>query len=94
MIGAEPRTQWVRGLVKLNDRGFILTGRTFPRAHDRCPVHPCRSRRACRAYFAAGDVQYGSVKRAAGAVGEGRPGQIPVSESTRVCRWPVAWLDE
>src|SRR5205814_6864376 len=52
----------------------------------------CRSRRACRAYFAAGDVRYGSVKRVAGAVGEGRPAQIPVSKSTRVCRWPVAWL--
>ena len=29
--------------------------------------------------FAAGDVRYGSVKRVAGAVGERRPGQIPVS---------------
>src|SRR6266851_674514 len=39
-----------------------------------------------------GDVRYGSVRRVAGAVGEGRSGQIPVSESARVCRWPVAWL--
>ena len=30
MIGAEPRTQWRRDLVKLNDRGFILTGRDVP----------------------------------------------------------------
>jgi thioredoxin reductase (NADPH) len=30
MIGAEPRTQWLRHLVKLNDRGFILTGRDVP----------------------------------------------------------------
>ena len=44
MIGAEPRTQWRRDLVKLNDRGFILTGRDVPRAHGRCPVCPCRSR--------------------------------------------------
>ena len=27
MIGAEPQTQWLRDLVKLNDRGFIVTGR-------------------------------------------------------------------
>jgi hypothetical protein len=49
MIGAEPRTQWRRDLVKLNDRGLILTGRDVPRAHGRCPDHPCRSRRACQA---------------------------------------------
>jgi hypothetical protein len=49
MIGAEPRAQWRRDLVKLNDRGFILTGRGVPRVHGRCPVHPCRSRRACQA---------------------------------------------
>jgi thioredoxin reductase (NADPH) len=30
IIGAEPRTQWLRDLVKLNDRGFILTGRDVP----------------------------------------------------------------
>jgi hypothetical protein len=50
MTGAETRTQWRRDLVKLNDRGFILTGRDVPPgAHDRCPVRPCRSRRACQA---------------------------------------------
>jgi hypothetical protein len=27
MVGAEPRTQWRRDLVKLNHRGLILTGR-------------------------------------------------------------------
>ena len=30
MIGAEPRTQWRRDLVKLNNRGFVLTGRDVP----------------------------------------------------------------
>ena len=30
MIGAERRTQWRRDLVKLNDRGFVLTGRDVP----------------------------------------------------------------
>jgi thioredoxin reductase (NADPH) len=30
MIGAEPRTRWRRVLVKLNDRGFVLTGRDVP----------------------------------------------------------------
>jgi hypothetical protein len=49
MIGAEPRTRWLRDLVELNNGGFILTGRDVPRAHGRCPVHPCRSGRACPA---------------------------------------------
>jgi thioredoxin reductase (NADPH) len=30
MIGAGPRTQWRRDLVKLNDHGLILTGRDVP----------------------------------------------------------------
>ena len=50
MIGAGPRTQWRRDLVKLNDRGFVLTGCDVPPgAHGRCPVRPCRLRRACQA---------------------------------------------
>jgi len=32
MIGAGPRTQWRRDLVKLNDRGFVLTGYDVPPA--------------------------------------------------------------
>jgi hypothetical protein len=30
MVSAEPRTQWLRDLIKLNDRGFIRTGRDVP----------------------------------------------------------------
>jgi hypothetical protein len=30
MTGAEPRTQWRRDLVKLNNRGFVRTGRDVP----------------------------------------------------------------
>jgi thioredoxin reductase (NADPH) len=41
MIGGEPRTQWRRDLVKLNNRGFVLTGRDVPPgAHGRCPSTP------------------------------------------------------
>jgi hypothetical protein len=41
MIGAEPRTQWRRDLVKLNDRGFVLTGHDAPpRAHRALPICP------------------------------------------------------
>jgi hypothetical protein len=37
MIGAEPGARRLRDLVKLNDGGFILTGRDVPRAHGRSP---------------------------------------------------------
>jgi thioredoxin reductase (NADPH) len=30
MIGAEPRTGWLRDVLSLDDRGFILTGRDLP----------------------------------------------------------------
>ena len=40
MIGAEPRTQWHRDLVKLNNRGFVLTGRDVPPGAWPLPRHP------------------------------------------------------
>jgi hypothetical protein len=30
MIGAEPHTDWLRGVLELDDRGFILAGRDLP----------------------------------------------------------------
>ena len=79
MFGAEPRTQWLRDLVKLNDRGSIRAGRDVPPGAWPLPppTHAVRDEPAGR--FTAGDVRYGSVKRVAGAVAKGCPGQIPVS---------------
>ncbi len=70
-IGAEPRTDWLASGLSLSQRGFVLTGRDVPQADwplEREP-HPFESSRP--GVFAAGDVRYGSVKRVAGAVGEG-----------------------
>ena len=71
MIGAEPRTQWLGDLVKVNDRGFILTGRDIPPAAWPLPRPPLPFETSLPGVFAAGDVRFGSVKRVAGAVGEG-----------------------
>jgi thioredoxin reductase (NADPH) len=71
MIGAEPRTQWLRDLVKVNDRGFILTGRDLPQGAWPLPRPPLPFETSLPGVFAVGDVRYGSVKRVAGAVGEG-----------------------
>ncbi len=55
-IGAEPKTAWLAGAVRLNERRFIPTDGY---ATDVPGI------------FAAGDVRLGSVKRVAAAVGEG-----------------------
>ena len=71
LIGAEPRTDWLRGVLQLDDRGFILTSRDLP-----APAWPLRRaplpfETSLPGVFAAGDVRYGSIKRVAGAAGEG-----------------------
>jgi thioredoxin reductase (NADPH) len=56
-IGAEPRTQWLEGVVDRDEHGFIL-------ANERMET-------SVPGLFVAGDVRSGSVKRIASAVGEG-----------------------
>ena len=63
-IGAEPNSDWLTGTVKLDRRGFILTG---PEAGPDRQLLETSS----RGVFAIGDVRAGSVKRVAAAVGEG-----------------------
>ena len=62
MAGASPNTEWLSGLVKLDDKGFVVTGFGLP-ASPFTTSHP--------GIFAVGDVRAGSVKRVASAVGEG-----------------------
>jgi thioredoxin reductase (NADPH) len=64
MVGALPNTEWLSGLVQLDDKGFVITGSaagtsSSPYATSRPGV------------FAVGDVRAGSVKRVASSVGEG-----------------------
>jgi thioredoxin reductase (NADPH) len=69
-IGAEPHTDWLRDAVRLDERGFVLTGRDLPvdpgRERDYQPLETSRE-----GVFAAGDIRSGSIKRVASAVGEG-----------------------
>jgi thioredoxin reductase (NADPH) len=62
MAGASPNTEWLSGLVKLDDKGFVVTGFGL-QASPFTTSHP--------GIFAVGDVRAGSVKRVASAVGEG-----------------------
>jgi len=63
MVGAAPNTDWLSGHVKLDDKGFVLTGN----AVDQNSAYAT----SCPGIFAVGDVRAGSVKRVASAVGEG-----------------------
>ena len=63
MVGAEPNTGWLEGLVALGEGGYVLTGEA---AGADSPFAT-----SCPGIFAVGDVRHGSVKRVASAVGEG-----------------------
>jgi thioredoxin reductase (NADPH) len=69
MVGAAPNTSWLSGLVKLDDKGFVLTGTAIDATSPFMTSAP--------GIFAVGDVRAGSVKRVASAVGEG---SVVVSE--------------
>jgi thioredoxin reductase (NADPH) len=71
LIGAEPRTEWLRDIILRNDQGYILTGRDVPQEGWPLTRSPLPFETSIPGVFAAGDVRYGSVKRVAGAVGEG-----------------------
>lgn len=76
MAGASPRTEWLRGCVALDDKGFILTGRDLVNsaANDvawTLARAPQLLETSLPGVFAVGDVRSGSVKRVASAVGEG-----------------------
>jgi thioredoxin reductase (NADPH) len=64
MVGAAPNTEWLSGLVKLDDKGFVITG-----AGSASAASPFATSQP--GIFAVGDVRAGSVKRVASSVGEG-----------------------
>jgi thioredoxin reductase (NADPH) len=77
MAGASPRTDWLKGCVAMDEKGFILTGREMdgvggggaaPWKHSRPPL---MLETSLPGVFAVGDVRAGNVKRVASAVGEG-----------------------
>ena len=76
LIGAEPHTDWLDGVVERDERGYVLTGRDLQRDGPLPGGWPLRRpplslETIMPGVFAAGDVRYRSVKRVASAVGEG-----------------------
>jgi thioredoxin reductase (NADPH) len=75
MAGASPRTEWLRGCLALDNKGFVLTGRDLDGVTE-VPVWPLARppqmlETSLPGVFAVGDVRSGNVKRVASAVGEG-----------------------
>lgn len=75
LIGSEPRTDWVGGVLARDRWGFLLTGAqlTDGDVEPGWPLErpPALLETSTPGVFAAGDVRAGSVKRVASAVGEG-----------------------
>src|SRR3954453_13208042 len=72
-VGQAPRTAWMQGVVRRDDRGFVLTGADLGNPPPDWPleVPPLPLETSVPGVFAAGDVRHGSVKRIASSVGEG-----------------------
>ncbi|MFJ2399272.1 FAD-dependent oxidoreductase [Streptomyces sp. NPDC087843] len=75
-IGARPRTDWLRGVLALDAKGFVLTGADAQAVADATRWDslgrgPLLLETTLPGVFAAGDVRSGSVKRVASAAGEG-----------------------
>jgi thioredoxin reductase (NADPH) len=71
MIGAKPHTDWLTPVLSLDKDGFVVTSRDIPSRNWTLEREPYPFETSRPGVFAAGDVRHGSVKRVAGAVGEG-----------------------
>lgn len=76
MIGAEPQTDWLAGVVERDERGFVLSGPDLLRDGKRpknWPLDrdPWLLETSVPGIFVVGDVRHGSIKRVASGVGEG-----------------------
>ncbi|NDQ55645.1 MAG: FAD-dependent oxidoreductase [Acidipila sp.] len=75
IAGASPRTEWLKGCIALDSRGFILTGRDLETVIQgplwSLARAPQMLETSLPGVFAVGDVRSGNVKRVASAVGEG-----------------------
>ena len=65
-IGLQPNAELAKGVVALDERGFIITGMGLETSVP--------------GLFAAGDVRAGSTKQAASAVGEGASAALAIRE--------------
>ncbi|MAN03542.1 MAG: fused response regulator/thioredoxin-disulfide reductase [Owenweeksia sp.] len=75
-IGARPYTDWMNGLSRQDEKGFLLTGRDLAldkefKKNWKLQREPFLLETSTPGIFAAGDVRSGAMNRVASAVGEG-----------------------
>ncbi len=72
-LGARPCTDWLKGCLAMDEKGFLRTGPDILRddIHEAAPWPPTLFECSIPRVYAVGDVRAGSVKRVASAVGEG-----------------------
>lgn len=71
-IGQRAHTDWLGDLVKKDDKGFILAGNELgPVKGWNTERDPLPLETSVPGIFVAGDVRHGSIRRVAGATGEG-----------------------
>jgi thioredoxin reductase (NADPH) len=79
-IGAAPHSEFARGFLDLDEKGFILTGPDLPKDANNKPRgwqldrDPFLFETCVPGTFAVGDVRAGANRRVAAAVGEGSAG--------------------
>jgi thioredoxin reductase (NADPH) len=83
-----PHTDWLEPSVARDNRGFVLTGADLwadSASRERWPLTrvPLLLETSMPGVFAAGDVRHGSIKRVAGAVGEGAASILLISQYLR-----------
>ncbi|HVA86731.1 MAG TPA: FAD-dependent oxidoreductase [Candidatus Saccharimonadales bacterium] len=66
-VGLDPNTQFLRGIVNLDERGFIVTDEAYATSLD--------------GVYAAGDVRSGATKQIGSAAGEGMAALLAVRRS-------------
>ncbi|MEL7086933.1 MAG: FAD-dependent oxidoreductase [Planctomycetota bacterium] len=77
MIGVDPRTDWLKGCVGLDEKGFVLTGMDavghpdFIEQWTNTDAPPAHLETTRPGVLAVGDVRHGSTNRVAAAIGEG-----------------------
>jgi thioredoxin reductase (NADPH) len=71
LIGGEPRTEWLAGLLERDEGGYLRTGADLADASPPPDGAPLSLETSVPGVFAAGDVRVGATKRMATAVGDG-----------------------